>query len=60
MLRRVLCGHGAVDVGRAVAVLLNRNRNRIQNAQDHDLVMKFMTCCTPSANEHPPKADTDV
>ena len=28
MLRRVLCGHGAVDVGRAVGVLLNRNRNR--------------------------------
>ena len=27
MLRRVLCGHGAVDVGRAVGVLLNRNRN---------------------------------
>ena len=28
MLRRVLCGHGAVDVGRAVGVLFNRNRNR--------------------------------
>ena len=28
MLRCVLCGHGAVDVGRAVGVLLNRNRNR--------------------------------
>ena len=30
MLRRVLCGHGAVDVGRAVGVLFNRNRNRQQ------------------------------
>ena len=29
MLRRVLCGHGAVDVGRAVGVLFNRNRNRL-------------------------------
>jgi hypothetical protein len=28
MLRRVLCGNGAVDVGRAVGVLFNRNRNR--------------------------------
>ena len=28
MLRRVLCGHGVVDVGRAVGVLFNRNRNR--------------------------------
>ena len=31
MLRRVLCGHGAVDVGRAVGVLFNRNRNRNRN-----------------------------
>eukprot|EP00966_Prymnesium_polylepis_P296705 6854591-Prymnesium_polylepis.1 len=28
MLRRVLCGHGVVDVNRAVGVLFNRNRNR--------------------------------
>eukprot|EP00966_Prymnesium_polylepis_P254233 5875262-Prymnesium_polylepis.1 len=28
MLRRVLCGHGVVDVGRAVGVLFNRNRSR--------------------------------
>ena len=26
MLRRVLCGNGVVDVGRAVGVLFNRNR----------------------------------
>ena len=31
MLRRVLCGHGVVDVGRAVGVLFNRNRNRNRN-----------------------------
>eukprot|EP00966_Prymnesium_polylepis_P123759 2861983-Prymnesium_polylepis.1 len=28
MLRRVLCGHGVVDVGRAVEALFNRYRNR--------------------------------
>jgi hypothetical protein len=32
MLRRILCGHGVVDVGRAVRVLFNRNRNRVAGA----------------------------
>eukprot|EP00966_Prymnesium_polylepis_P108203 2505099-Prymnesium_polylepis.1 len=30
MLRRVLCGHGVVDVGRAFGVLLNRNRLKLR------------------------------
>eukprot|EP00966_Prymnesium_polylepis_P155815 3599914-Prymnesium_polylepis.1 len=46
MLRRVLCGHGTVDVGRAVGVLLNRSRNR---ALQHTTELGGTSCQLASA-----------